>query len=140
MLVLRRRKAKMMYNEIPSENISLDHDSLDNEYEDFFAHTPFFIDSYPAVDIKEKKGCYILEAELPGLNSKDVLIKIDEKLITLQSKREEDETGRDYIYLLKERRKPNFSRSFTVPNDVENTNISISFQNGLLSIILAKTL
>ncbi len=129
----------MANEEDSTENLAVVQDSVSDEYEDFFAHTPFFIDSYPAVDIKEKKECYILEAELPGLNNNDVLVKIDEKLIILQSSREEDEVERDYIYLLKERRKPGFSRSFTVPNDVENKNISVSFQNGLLSIILAKT-
>ncbi|MBN1799560.1 MAG: Hsp20/alpha crystallin family protein [Spirochaetales bacterium] len=121
------------------ENLAVAQDPLSDEYEDFFAHTPFFVDSYPAVDIKEKKDCYILEAELPGLTGTDVLVKIDEKLITLQSNQEDGETERDYIYLLKERRKPSFSRSFTIPNDVENKNISISFRDGLLCIMLAKT-
>jgi HSP20 family molecular chaperone IbpA len=106
----------------------------------------FFNDSYwpsktnhPKVDVKEQKDKYILEAELPGLNQDDIDIKIEGDLLTLSSVQEEEKEEKKKEYLIRERSHYEFSRSFTLPKDVDQEKIEASFKNGLLQLTLTKT-
>lgn len=93
----------------------------------------------PAVDIREDEKQYLLEAELTGLNEKDVDVKVHDGLLTISSKKEEkkEESKKDYI--LRERRSSAFSRSFVLPKDVDQEKIEASFRNGLLTLTLPKS-
>jgi len=94
------------------------------------------------VDVKETEKAYVLEAELPGLDEKDVEIRLDGSTLTLQSKKEEKEekeghTG-DGNYLIRERRYSSFSRSFKLPDNADKESITASFKNGILSLEITK--
>lgn len=96
----------------------------------------------PLVDIQEANDQYELRAELPGLDQKDIDVNIKEGLLTIKTSQETeakdtDETA-DAKYLLRERRSPNFSRSFRLPRDVESENIKAEFANGLLTLRIPK--
>jgi hypothetical protein len=59
---------------------------------------------YPAVDIREEKERYVLEAELPGLAEKDVSIKVNDRILTIESaKQEEKKAQQDGVWLIRER-------------------------------------
>jgi len=93
----------------------------------------------PAVDIREEKDRYVLEAELPGLTEKDVELKIEDGILTMQSKVEEKCEERKEGWLLRERSRASFSRAFSLPRDVDAEAIKATFRNGLLEIEVPKS-
>jgi len=94
---------------------------------------------YPAVDIREEKERYVLEAELPGLAEKDVSIKVNDRVLTVESaKQEEKKAHQDGVWLIRERGVRAFRRSFSMPRDVDLETIKASFKDGLLTVNLPK--
>ena len=97
----------------------------------------------PKVDVKETKDAYTLHMDLPGMSEKDVDIELDHNVLTLSSKHEEtsekkSDENEDEKYLIRERRCSSFSRRFTLPDDVSSDNISASFKNGVLTVIIPR--
>jgi len=93
--------------------------------------------SAPRVDVIEEDNAYTLEMELPGRSEKDVNIELNRDNLTISSKEEKKENKKDK-YLLKERRAYNFSRRFTLPQDVDSESIKASFKNGVLTVNMQK--
>lgn len=91
----------------------------------------------PAVDIREEKDSYLLEAEVPGLTEKDIEIQVKENLLTLTSRLEEN-TEAQNGYLLRERNPVQFKRSFILPKDVDQEKIEARYGNGILTLSLPK--
>lgn len=108
----------------------------------------------PKVDIVEKADSYVLEMELPGRVEKDVNIEINDNLLTISSKKEEvsgnkeaknkdgkeegKKEGGKHQYLVRERRITSFSRSFTLPTDIETEGTKAVFKNGILTVTLPR--
>jgi HSP20 family protein len=92
----------------------------------------------PAVDVREDDEKYSLEFELPGLSESDVEVKVENGVLSVSSKKEESKEEKDEGYIRKERRHFSFSRSFTLPDNVDAEKISASFKNGLLDIAVPK--
>lgn len=91
----------------------------------------------PAVDIKENDNSYEIAAEIPGFEESEINLYVEKHTLVLEGKREEkSEEGRKY--LLKERKIQSFSRSFTLPENLDEEKISASFKNGILSVTLPK--
>jgi HSP20 family protein len=112
--------------------------NFDRMFDSFFTDSAFVRKNSPRVDISENADSYVLEAELPGLTEKDVEVKIDDNLLTISSKTEEEKKEERDGYILKERRHESFARSFVLPKDVDKTAIEARFANGLLSLTLNK--
>jgi len=101
----------------------------------------------PKVDVKEEKDAYVLEMDLPGKSEKDVNIELHRNVLTISSetksakeekkdeKMEEKKSGK---YLVRERSYSKFSRSFTLPEDVDNEKLSAKFVNGVLSVTMPR--
>jgi HSP20 family molecular chaperone IbpA len=111
---------------------------FDRVFDSFFSDSAFGKRNTPRVDIREHEDGYVLEAELPGLTEKDVEVKVDDNLLTISSKTEEDKKEEGNGYLLRERRHTSFARSFVLPKDVDKSSIEARFSNGLLSLNIAK--
>ncbi len=94
---------------------------------------------YPAVDIREEKERYVLEAELPGLSEKEVDIKVNDRILSLSSaKADEKAERREGTWLIRERGIRSFRRAFSLPRDVDGDGIQASFKDGLLTVVLPK--
>ena len=92
----------------------------------------------PAVDIFEKDGNIVLTAELPGIETKDVDIKVENNVLTLQGERKfEKELQKDNFHRV-ERSYGSFTRSFTLPNVVDTEKIKAEFKDGVLKLTLPK--
>ena len=91
----------------------------------------------PAVDIREEKDSYLLEAEVPGLTEKDIDIQVKENLLTLSSRVEENKDAKNG-YLLRERKPVQFKRSFILPKDVDQEKIEARYSSGVLALSLPK--
>ena len=92
----------------------------------------------PPVDIREEKDKIVLTAELPGFQPDQVEIQMENGLLTLKGERrfEEEKEGRNYHRV--ERSYGHFTRSFTLPSNVNRDAIKANFGDGLLSIELPK--
>lgn len=119
-------------------------DNWDRLVSDFFGRDDQYPSSagtrgYPTVDIREGKESYQLEAELPGLGEKDVDIKVNDRILTISSSKEEEKKdGKDGVWLIRERGIRTFRRSFSMPRDVDLDAVKATFKDGLLTINLPK--
>ena len=101
---------------------------------------PVYRDSIwnPAVDVKENEGSFVLTADTPGLTKKDVKISINNRVLNLHGERKEEKENEDGKFYYRERHIGSFSRSFQLPETVNEDGIQASFRNGVLSIELPK--
>jgi HSP20 family protein len=105
-------------------------------FEDFPFGAPFNRGVVPAVDILEKDGNLILQAELPGVNEKEIALKLEGNVLTLSGERKlENEEKRDN-YRRIERSYGSFSRSFNLPETAELDKIAADYKNGVLTITI----
>lgn len=124
----------------PTTKSLLDWD-MDNLFGNFFNNDPWVLEShhYPAVDVKEEEGQYILETDLPGFTDKDIDVKVEDNLLTISSRRKEEAEKNNNGYILKERHSCTFSRSFVLPGEVDKEKIEANFKDGVLTLRLSKT-
>ena len=124
--------------------------ALFNDLFDGFGDDGFLMTSFnykkvfaPKVDVKEEKDEYTMEMDLPGKTEKDINIEFKNNVLTISSesksekeeKKEEKAEAKDAPkYLIKERTYSKFSRSFTLPDDVDAENITAKVVNGVLHI------
>ena len=96
---------------------------------------------YPAVDISEDEKNIYLNFELPGMSKEDVQVKIKENnvLVVKGEKKQERKTeDKERNYIRMERHFGEFSRFFTLPDNVNPEKIDAKFENGVLSITIEK--
>ena len=90
----------------------------------------------PSVDIYENDGNLVLKAELPGIEPKDVDVRVENNVLTLRGERKfESEVKRDKYHRV-ERSYGTFSRSFTLPNVVDTDKIKAEYKDGVLQVTL----
>jgi len=90
----------------------------------------------PAVDVLEKDGNLILRAEIPGVNEKDIDLKLEGNVLTLKGeKRQESQEKRDNYHRM-ESYYGSFSRSFTLPESADRDQIKADYKNGILTITI----
>ena len=92
----------------------------------------------PSVDIVEKDGNIVVRAEIPGVDKKDIEITLNSNNLTIQgkSKHESKETTDQYHRC--EISTGSFSRTLTLPSDVDGDNVKATFTDGLLEVTLPK--
>jgi HSP20 family protein len=109
---------------------------LDRIFEDDFV--PGFKGRVPAVDVREKDGRYLIEAELPGVSEKDLKVELKDGLLTLSTSKVEETKDESITWLRRERSSFSFTRSFSLPEDADGEKIEAHFKDGLLIIELPK--
>jgi HSP20 family protein len=92
----------------------------------------------PAVDILEHEGNIVLKAELPGVEPKDVDIRVENNVLSLRGERKFDTEVKKESYHRVERAYGAFSRSFTLPTTVDTEHIQAEFKDGVLRVTLPK--
>lgn len=96
------------------------------------------VDLSPRIDISETDAAYKIEAELPGINQKEIDVKIDNNILTIKGKKEDIKEEKEKNYHLRERYYGAFQRSISLPNNIEPEKIKASFENGVLNILVPK--
>ncbi|POR47113.1 Hsp20/alpha crystallin family protein [Bosea psychrotolerans] len=94
--------------------------------------------SAPAVDIVEKDNAYEVTAELPGMDEKNIEVKLDNGGLTIRGEKQEEKEEKRKGYHLHERSFGSFERFFAVPEGVDADKIEASFRKGLLTVTLPK--
>jgi len=91
----------------------------------------------PPVDIIEKDGNLVLRVEIPGVNEKEVNLKVEGDVLTITGERRNEE-AEGSIYHMAERHQGSFSRSFTLPDTVDPGQIQAGYRNGILTITISQ--
>ena len=91
------------------------------------------------VDIAEKNGAYLVTAELPGVKKEDIHLSIDGPQVTLEAEvKREKEANKDERVLHSERVYGKVTRSFALPQEVDETKAEAKFRDGVLELTLPK--
>ena len=93
---------------------------------------------HPVVDMFDKDDSYIVKAELPGLDKKDISVDIKDGVLTLKGERRHENEVKEENYFRRERTYGKFQRSFRLPVDVDPDAIRAEFKNGVLEIEVPK--
>ncbi len=92
----------------------------------------------PSVDIYETENELVLKADLPGVNEKDIDVRVENNMLTVRGERQFESKVKEDNYLRIERTYGSFSRSFGLPNTVNTEAISAEYKNGVLTVQLPK--
>jgi len=92
----------------------------------------------PAVDVTESDNAYEVTAELPGLDEKNIEVKVVNGNLTIKGEKQEEKEEKKKDYYLHERHFGSFERSFEVPDGVDADKIEASFKKGVLTVTLPK--
>ena len=92
----------------------------------------------PAVDVCEREKEYEITAELPGMDSSNVEVKLSDGVLTIKGEKEEQKEEKQKDYHVSERRFGSFQRSFELPEGIDEDKIQASFEKGVLTIKLPK--
>jgi HSP20 family protein len=93
----------------------------------------------PAVDIYETDEAYAVEADLPGIDPKNIDVSVEDGVLNLRGERKLEKEVKEENYHRVERAYGMFSRSIRLPADVDAENVKASYDNGLLKITVPKT-
>jgi HSP20 family protein len=99
----------------------------------------FALAATPAVDIAEQDDAYVVTAELPGIDAKNVEVRFADNTLTMRGEKTEETEEKKKDYYLSERRYGSFYRSFRVPEGVEADKIEATVKNGVLTVRLPKS-
>ncbi len=92
----------------------------------------------PAVDIAENEKAFEISAELPGLDEKNVEVKVANGVVTITGSKSEEKEEKNKNYHLQERRFGSFERNFSVPEGVDENKIEAAFKKGVLTVTMPK--
>jgi HSP20 family protein len=92
----------------------------------------------PPVDIYEDEHTISLKMEVPGIDEKDIDVKVEGNTLTVHGERKLEKDEKEENYRRIERQYGSFSRSFTLPSSVDPSQVSAHYDKGVLKVNLAK--
>jgi HSP20 family protein len=92
----------------------------------------------PAVDIYENENNIVLKAELPGVDPKDVEVRVEDNTLYLKGERKFEKETKEENYHRIERSYGSFARSFALPNSIDAEKVAAECKDGLLTLTLPK--
>jgi len=115
---------------------------MDRVWNRFFGEAPLaraFAEEWsPTVDISESKDDFIIKAELPGMDEKDINVSISENVLTIKGEKKKEEEEKDEHHHFCERCYGTFQRSFQLPTNVQGDKVEVTLDKGVLMITLPK--
>jgi HSP20 family protein len=93
----------------------------------------------PAMDLVEGEGSYEITVEIPGIDVKDVELRVTGDMLTLRGEKREESDRKEKGRHVSERRYGTFQRSLRLPPDAEADKVEASCTNGILRITLPKS-
>ena len=92
----------------------------------------------PAVNITEHKNEYQVSLAAPGLKKDDFKIDVNGNMLTISSEKEENKEEKDKRFTRKEYSYSSFSRSFTLPEEINKEKIEAKYEDGVLKISMPR--
>jgi HSP20 family protein len=122
-------------------------DKMPSVFDDFFKPWNEWFDNggflgrsmnVPAVNITEQKDEYQVSLAAPGLKKDDFKIDVDGNMLTISSEKEESKEEKEKSFTRKEYNYSSFSRSFTLPEEINKEKIEARYEDGVLKIALPR--
>ena len=110
--------------------------SLLNTFPDF--HSEYEESFYPKIDISEDEKNIYVDSELPGIKKKDIKISINDNILTISGEKKNERNEKDLDFFRTERTYGSFSRSFTIPVEINTDSIDAEFEDGILKVVIEK--
>jgi HSP20 family protein len=92
----------------------------------------------PAVDVYEDEHKVTLKIEVPGIDEKDIDVRVENNTLTVHGERKIEKEEKEENYLRVERQYGGFTRTFNLPTTVDTDNVSATYDKGVLKISLPK--
>jgi len=92
----------------------------------------------PHMDVKETEKEIVVEAELPGMDDKDISLSLQDGVLTIRGEKKLERDEEKENYRMMERRHGSFQRSVQLPDTVDEDKVEASFDNGVLKVSLPK--
>jgi HSP20 family protein len=93
----------------------------------------------PKVDFSETKDAFMVQAEIPGVEQKDVSVSLENHVLTIQGEKHKEKEEKDKKYHRVERSWGAFLRTIALPAGVDTARVNATFKDGVLTIKLPKT-
>jgi len=94
---------------------------------------------FPSLDVSETKSDFVVKAELPGIDPKDIDISLTDGMLTIRGEKKQEKEEKEENYHFIERSYGTFSRSVSLPRDLKHDKISASYKDGVLRVVLPKS-
>ncbi|MCH2450152.1 MAG: Hsp20/alpha crystallin family protein [Gracilimonas sp.] len=121
-------------------NVDLQSKNFSDILDEFFNESlNYRRDSFmPSVDISETETNFEVSVALPGMNKEDINVDLDNSRLSISGERtfEEEEEGKNYHQV--ESKFGSFNRSFQLPDSIDEESIEAKYENGVLTITIAK--
>ena len=92
----------------------------------------------PSVDLADKKNYLELTAELPGMDVKDIHVKVENNVIHIDGEKNVEETSKEDGYYRTERSYGHFERNIPLPVEIDASHVEATFDKGILHVKLPK--
>jgi len=134
----------------PFENLRREIDRVFEDFNTGFWRSPSLFDTLPsfarprsfalapAVDVAEHENAYEVSAELPGLDEKNVEVKVANGILSIRGEKQDDREEKRKDYYVRERSFGAFERAFQIPDGVDTDKIEAVFKQGVLKVTLPK--
>jgi len=111
---------------------------LRGTHPEYFLRADGMVDWSPTADVTETSDAFVIKAEIPGVNKENLSVSIEHGVLTISGERKhemnEAEQGKRHI----ERYYGSFSRSFTLPDNINVERINADYTDGVLSVTIPK--
>jgi HSP20 family protein len=119
-------------------------DEMDRFLDRIFERRPFrFFDEdggwVPSANLSETEKEVHVEAEIPGMDPKDISVSLDDGVLSIRGERKHEHEEKEENYHRIERSYGSFSRSFRLPAEVDADKVEADYKNGVLKIRMPKT-
>jgi len=115
--------------------------NIDKLFDEFFFLTPtslFKNDWEPTIDVEEDDKTIRVKAEIPGIDEKDLDVRVENNVLTLSGEKKEERKEEKKNYVFSERKFGSFSRSIGLPEGIKSDKIKATFKKGVLNIEIPK--
>jgi HSP20 family protein len=100
--------------------------------------TQTVVDWVPPVDIREEKDQFVLHADLPGVDAKNIDVTLEKGVLTIRGRRELENRDEKSGYRRVERVAGEFYRRFSLPDTADSEAVKARFTNGVLEVVIPK--
>ena len=119
-------------------------ENFNDRIQKFFNEFPSFgldsVNSFnPRIDISEDDNNIFIDAEIPGVKKEDINISLQDNILTIKGEKKSlKEDKKDKNYFRSERSYGSFTRSFTLPAEVNPDKVEAKFEDGILNVSISK--
>ena len=111
---------------------------FDSLFSDFWSDLAIPVTAHLPVDLREDDDKFVIEADVPGLSKDDITVDLDNRVLTIASKRSSNSESKKDGYSIRERRWGSASRAFRLPDNIDPEGVSAAVDNGVLTVEVRK--